>query len=131
MGLFSRFRSRQQERPNASMDWKSCNQELIEHIKSGNIDEAVKLGIEMVDYVDRTYRKDTPEKATTYNNMGMAFMMAGDWELAEQSFKEALQMRKRLFGDDHNEVAVVLLNLAELYRRQARLILKNNPVTNP
>ncbi|NOY67928.1 MAG: tetratricopeptide repeat protein [Deltaproteobacteria bacterium] len=112
----------------AELDWKEKNAALIEAINKADIETALALGQEMVDYVDRTMRRDNPKKATTYNNMGMVFMMNGDYELADECFRDALAMRKRIFGKDHNEIAVILLNMAELYRRQATGIMSQNRV---
>lgn len=35
-------------------------------------------------------------------------------------------MRKRIFGENHNEVAVILLNLVQLYKVQAQEIMAVN-----
>ena len=114
------------EKKNNEFVWKEKNAELIDLINQGKVEEALDVGQAVVDYVDRTYRRDSREKATSYNNMGMAFLLNKDYELAEQCFREALDMRKRIFGDDHNEVAIVLLNLVQLYKAQAQEIFLAN-----
>jgi len=43
-------------------------------INDGNVDEAMVLSQELLEFVDKTYRKDARRKATTYNNMGMVFL---------------------------------------------------------
>ena len=70
----------------------------------------------------------TREKATAHNNFGMALMLNRDYDLAEECFRSALAMRRRLFGDTHNEVAVILLNLARLYQIQAEEIMMGTRV---
>jgi hypothetical protein len=82
----------------------------------------------LLEYVDQTYRGDAEQKATTYNNMGMTFLLSKDYPLAEQCFRDALAMRKRIFGDHHNEVAVILLNLSQLYNIQAQEIMALNRI---
>jgi tetratricopeptide (TPR) repeat protein len=109
-------------------EWRAMNAELVELINARRIEEASALGQKVVEYVDKRYRKDAPEKATTYNNMGMVFLFKREYDMAEQCFSDALSMRKRLFGDDHNEVAVILLNLSQLYRVQAQEIISANRV---
>lgn len=118
-------------RKKQDVDWKENNGRLVALIRERKIEEAKALGQEMVDYVDRKYRKDHPEKATTYNNMGMVFMLARDYDLAETCFQEALTMRRRIFGREHNEVAVILLNLVQLYKVQAEAIMFLNRVETP
>lgn len=118
-------------RKKQDIDWKENNGRLVALIRERKIEDAKALGQEMVDYVDRKYRKDDPEKATTYNNMGMVFMLARDYDLAETCFQEALAMRRRIFGREHNEVAVILLNLVQLYKVQAEAIMFLNRVETP
>ena len=117
-------------KPNDSRDfnWQQKNGELVALINQNKIEDAVVLGQELVEYVDRAYRKDSKEKATTYNNMGMVFMLAKDYDLADKCFREALEMRKRIFGKDHNETAIILLNMVQLYKTQAQEILMANRV---
>jgi len=111
---------------NKDFNWHEKNRELVSLINAGKVNEAMPLGQELLEYVDRKYRRDAKEKATTYNNMGMVFLLARDYSLAEKCFNEALEMRKRLFGEKHNEVAVILLNLVQLYKAQAQEILLAN-----
>ncbi|MBI9077870.1 MAG: tetratricopeptide repeat protein [Desulfatibacillum sp.] len=106
-----------------SIVWKEANQELVDLIRGGKADEALEAGQKLVDFVDRKFSKDAPEKATTYNNVGMALMMHGDFPLAEECFREALAMRIRLFGEEHREVAVVYMNMSQLYKVRAQQIL--------
>lgn len=108
--------------------WQERNSELVALINERKIDGAMERAQELVEFVDKKFRGDTKEKATTYNNMGMVFFLARDFDMAEECFHDALNMRRRLFGDVHNEVAVILLNLAELYRTQAQEIFRANPV---
>ncbi|MBA4396486.1 MAG: hypothetical protein C0394_03765 [Syntrophus sp. (in: bacteria)] len=125
-GAIKRRRIAKQEQEAA--DWQAKNRELVALIQQRKIKEAVDLAGQMVDYVDRKYRKDAPEKATAHNNLGMALMLDRDYSLAEECFQSALAMRRRLFGDTHNEVALILLNLARLYQIQANEIMLENRV---
>jgi tetratricopeptide (TPR) repeat protein len=120
--------TRKSRRGAAAFDWNERNRALVALINAGRIDEALAPAQELVDYVDRRFRRDSKKKATTYNNMGMVFMLSGDHELAEECFRDALEMRKRLFGRDHREVAVILLNMAHLYKLMAGRILKETAV---
>ena len=106
-----------------SLVWKEANQELVALIRSRKAEEALEAGQKLVDFVDRKFSKDAPEKATTYNNVGMALMMNGDFPLAEECFREALQMRIRLYGEENREVAVVYMNMSQLYKVRAQQIL--------
>ena len=126
--VFKNFKRKSGSDDGKPYDWQEKNAELVALINENKIDAAIAAGQGMVDYVDRAHRRDTPEKATTYNNMGMVFMLAKDYELADECFRQALSMRKRIFGKDHNEVAVILLNLVQLYKIQAEGIFAANRV---
>jgi tetratricopeptide (TPR) repeat protein len=110
------------------MDWKGRNRELADIIKAGDIAKARELAQELLEYAERRFPKDAPEKASACNNMGMALMMDREYELADECFREALDMRKRILGPRHREVALVCLNLVELYRLQAQSILLESSV---
>jgi tetratricopeptide (TPR) repeat protein len=104
--------------------WQEENKILIGLMQSGKLEEAMEQAHKLLDYVDKKYgKKDHPERATTYNNMGMVLMMQKMYDLAEEALRDALGMRRRIFGPDHREVAVVLLNLVQLYKMQANDIL--------
>lgn len=105
------------------LDWKERNRALVAAIKEGRVEEARDQAEALVTHVENRFSKDAPEKATTYNNMGMVLLLEQDFELAEECFREAVAMRKRLFGDKHKEVAVIYLNFIELYKNMAREIL--------
>ena len=126
--MFKNFRRSLGQDPKQQWTWKEKNDELVALIRGNRIDEAVELGQAIVEWVDRTYRKDAPEKATSYSNAGMAYMLADDYELADKCFREALEMRKRTFGKDHNEVGIILLNMVRLYKIQADRIFAANRV---
>jgi tetratricopeptide (TPR) repeat protein len=108
--------------------WKEKNSELISLINSKEIDQAMTLGQELLKFTEKKFQGNSKEKATTYNNMGMVFLLARDYELAEKCFREALEMRKRIFGKQHNEVAIIFMNLVQLYRVQADEIFLINRI---
>ena len=116
------------EKGKEEKEWQEKNKKLLSFINARKVEEAVALGQELIEYVDKRYKKDSKQKATSYNNAGMAFLLNREYSVAEQCFHHALEMRKRIFGETHNEVAVILLNLAQLYRFQAQEIMLANKV---
>ncbi|MEW5733927.1 MAG: tetratricopeptide repeat protein [Thermodesulfobacteriota bacterium] len=105
------------------LDWQERNRALVAAIREGRAEEARDMAEALVAHVEERYTRDAPERATTYNNMGMVLLMEKDFELAEECFREAVAMRRRLFGAQHKEVALIYLNLIELYKHMAREIL--------
>ena len=58
--------------------------------------------------------------ALTLNNLAYLYNLQGRYDQAEPLYLQALELRKRLLGEEHPNVAASLNNLAELYRTQGR-----------
>jgi tetratricopeptide (TPR) repeat protein len=58
--------------------------------------------------------------ATSLNNLAHLYESQGRYTEAEPLYLEALDLRKRLLGDNHPDVATSLNNLAALYCYQGR-----------
>lgn len=66
-------------------------------------------------------RVDTPELAVAHNNLAVIYQRSKDYQRAESHFGRALELKERILGPDHREVANTLNNLAVLFRRTGRL----------
>ena len=53
--------------------------------------------------------------ASILNNMGILFKSTGDYINAEKYYLKTLEIRKKIFGVEHNEYTMILNNLAVLY----------------
>nr|WP_232224256.1 tetratricopeptide repeat protein [Mastigocladopsis repens] len=60
--------------------------------------------------------------ATSLNNLALLYDSQGRYSEAEPLYQQALELRKRLLGEEHPDVAQSLNNLAYLYRSQGRYI---------
>jgi tetratricopeptide (TPR) repeat protein len=58
--------------------------------------------------------------ATSLNSLAGLYESQGRYKEAEPLYLEALDLRKRLLGDNHPSVALSLNNLAYLYQSQGR-----------
>ena len=58
--------------------------------------------------------------ATTLNNLARLYKSQGRYEEAEPLYIQALEMRRKLLGEEHPYVAITLNNLARLYKSQGR-----------
>ncbi len=58
--------------------------------------------------------------AASLNNLALLYESQGRYTEAEPLLLEALDLTKRLLGDNHPDVALSLNNLAALYRSQDR-----------
>ncbi|MEC4818459.1 MAG: tetratricopeptide repeat protein [Scytonema sp. PMC 1069.18] len=57
---------------------------------------------------------------TAFHNIALLYYAQGRYTEAEALYKEALELRKRLFGEENLDVAQNLNDLAELYQDQGR-----------
>ena len=65
-------------------------------------------------------RGDHPLRAATFNNLGGVALLEGDPREAETLFRSAVDMRVRMFGEDHVSVAQARGNLGIALRQQKR-----------
>ena len=61
------------------------------------------------------------ESASLLNEIGQALWQQGKLTEAEEADRDALAMRRRLFGNLNADVATSLNNLGSVYRRQRKL----------
>ena len=55
------------------------------------------------------------DAATSLNNLGLVYFNQEEYDKALPLFEKALQIRQKLLGDEHPEVATSIENLAMLY----------------
>jgi len=58
--------------------------------------------------------------ASTLNNLALLYDSQGRYDQAEPLYLQALELRKRLLGEEHPDVATSINNLALLYKSQGR-----------
>ena len=60
--------------------------------------------------------------AKSINNLAVLYNNQGKYSKAEILYKQALELRKNLLGEDHPDIAESLNNLAYLYHTQGRYL---------
>ena len=90
------------------------------HVNLGRYDDAAPL-IERSVALRRELHDDHPELARGLDFQGTVKQHLGDFEQAEAAFREALAMRRRLYGEMHREVAESLNNLSVILDATARI----------
>ena len=88
--------------------------------RRGRIDEAVVHLREAV-AVGRRALPDSPQLADAMNNLGVALLYQNAEAQSEALHKEALELQRRILGEEHLAVAASLGNLGVLSRRAGRL----------
>ena len=77
--------------------------------------QAIKSYAEAIALVESYHGASHQDLAVLHNNMGVAWIEAGDLESAEKTLLQALGLREHIFGATHPEVAHSLTNLGVLY----------------
>ena len=104
------------------------------HIDAGNRDLACDLVKDVVFgyfYGRAMYRtlaekwlppllESSRHKTWAYNSLGIVWYQLGEYSKAEPLFIQALEMGRKLLGNEHPDVATSLNNLAQLYQSQGR-----------
>jgi hypothetical protein len=106
--------------------WVKENQQIMELFKEKKLDEGIKAGQATLDYLKEAKLLEGQEAATTFNNMGMFYLMKGQFANSQVNLAKALNIRTKIFGDTSIEVATVWLNISELYKNQAHYIFQLN-----
>jgi tetratricopeptide (TPR) repeat protein len=106
--LYNRLANLYQQRLDSGQfkDYRQEQAQAIEAIRAAiSLQEAQNLEVDF---------------ATSLNNLAVLYQSQGCYSEAEPLLVQALEMRKRLLGNEHPDVATSLNNLAELYRSQCR-----------
>jgi tetratricopeptide (TPR) repeat protein len=104
--------------------WGKENQQVMDLFKDNKYDEALKTSLATFDYLKESKLLDGPEAATTYNNLGMIYLMQGRFADSQQNLLKALDIRIRIYGDSSLEVATVWQNISDLYKLQSQYIVQ-------
>lgn len=70
----------------------------------------------------RVLGPDHPDCAQSLNNLAALHTERRDYDLAENMYERALEIRKKALSPDHPSLAYTLKHLAMLYKRRVRLI---------
>lgn len=97
---------------------------MVEAFGAQKIDKAREQAEKALEYLKSKNMLETVEAATTFNNIGMVHYYSQDFAKAANYLVQALALRIKLLGPDHIEVGATCRNLAEIYKNQALILLK-------
>ena len=104
--------------------WGKENQQVMDLFKDKKYDEALKTSLATFNYLKESKLLDGPEAGTTYNNLGMIYLMQGRFADSQKNLLKALDIRIRIYGDSSLEVATVWQNISDLYKLQSQYIVQ-------
>ncbi len=100
---------------------ENINQLATIHLDRGQFEEAEKLYHRALASLQHVHGQIKPLlQATLYNNLGELYTATEKNDDAESFLTQALHIRERMLGSDHELVAVSLYCLAELYSKQGK-----------
>ncbi|HNB73216.1 MAG TPA: tetratricopeptide repeat protein, partial [Acidobacteriota bacterium] len=85
-------------------------------IGAGRFQEVLPVAEQTVSVATQAYGIESAQYASAILQVGVVNYRLRNFPVAESSYLQALALREKLFGVDHEEVSVVLNNLAGLYK---------------
>ena len=80
----------------------------------GDPDGAMERLLKAWEILEKLFGTNSPEIASTCNNLGMVCADLGDPETAEAYYRQSLDITRKHYGESHPETAVLYSNLGEL-----------------
>ena len=93
-------------------------------IREKKLEEELQKAQAKLDSLKETNKMESQEAAAAYNTIGTIHLSRGQIERAQTNFLKSLEIYAKTAGDKSPEVASVSMNLAELYRIQAQLVMQ-------
>ena len=115
-----------EERKELEAKWDKFDDAGFNAYQAGKFPAAEKGWMAGLEVARRLYPKtEFPDGhanlAQSLNNLAALYQHQGKWSEAEPLFKDALDMRRRLFKGDHSSLATSMNNLAALYEAQGKV----------
>ena len=77
--------------------------------------KVVGLARNLLEGIDETNSRALTRKARIFNTSGLVYLRLGEYNRAKELHKKALVIYKKVFGEDHADVATSYDNLASVY----------------
>lgn len=98
---------------------RRLNEESLRLLRSGKIQEGLRLAQRVVALVEQALGPEHPAVAANLHGLALLYHRQGDLAAAEPLYRRAAAIWERALGPEHPNVATCLSNLAELLRVKA------------
>jgi serine/threonine protein kinase/tetratricopeptide (TPR) repeat protein len=89
--------------------------------ETGNFDRAEEMHRAALETRRKLFGPESPEVASSLNDLGLALMAKNKLSEAEAADGEALAIRRRLFGNENADTATSMNDLSSVYRQSGRI----------
>ncbi|MEM9273387.1 MAG: tetratricopeptide repeat protein [Cyanobacteria bacterium P01_F01_bin.143] len=95
--------------------------ELAENLRwNGDYRRMEKVSLEAIELIEDQGTVDEWLLSRGLNSLGLAYLFGGQYDLAVSPFEEALELNKKILGEENPDVSVSLHNLALLCKSQGK-----------
>lgn len=77
--------------------------------------KAIELHEKALNILERKQNNESPEIASIYNHLGLAYNKKGDYDKAIESFNKSLAIDKKIYKKNHPNIATLYNNLGAIY----------------
>ena len=96
---------------------ETLSEKAVQASQKGRYDEAIRLGLEVLEIRERVLGPKHPKVAWSLGNLGLFYLKKGDFKKAEPFLIRSLAIRKEISPPDHMALAHGYYNLGSLYKR--------------
>ncbi len=103
--------------------WNELNNEVVRITNDKKLDNALAAGKHLFQVSKESFGKQHKHTVTALNNLGIIHTLRKEFSEAESYLLAALQISEKVSGEISREVALVNMNLANLYSYKAKTII--------
>jgi tetratricopeptide (TPR) repeat protein len=100
--------------PENAESWRELTVKTVEAMKSAKPEEAEKLCVQALKMLNKAGKGDI-RLVKTYMLMGEVYRWESKYDLAEESYKQAIVVCEKVAGKDHADMVIPLESLANFY----------------
>lgn len=102
--------------------WLSLYERIRQLAAGGDLRQAAEEAQYLYDYSVKHGGKGEDRTINALNNLGYIHMLRDEYEKAEYFLLDALQESETAFGKYSNEVAILCMNLGQMYLARAKYV---------
>ena len=90
---------------------EQLNRLVVEYNQRKQYEQAIQAATEARDLAMELAGRESPDYAMALNNLAAIYYGLGQYAVARPRYEQALAIRRRVYGDHHPAVGLILFNL--------------------